>query len=114
MGEHAPMKDIIAARLKDARILAGLSQGQIATKMGLHRPTISEIELGNRNVTAEEIVEFAKHYDVSVEWILSKDTAESENQANKVKLAARELEKLGQKDLDRIMAVLSAIRKQKE
>ena len=42
-------------RLREARKLAGLTQGQAAMKMEMHRPTISEIEAGNRNVTVTEL-----------------------------------------------------------
>lgn len=53
-------REHIAARLRVAREAAGLSQGQVAKLMGLHRPTISEIEAGRRRVTGEELVQFAK------------------------------------------------------
>ena len=45
----------IAGRLRLARETAGLSQGQAAKRLGLHRPTVSEIEAGRRRVTAEEV-----------------------------------------------------------
>src|SRR5437764_415744 len=62
-------KQLIAARLKQARELAGLSQGQAAKKMNMHRPTVSEIEAGNRNVTAPELSRFAELYDVDLAWL---------------------------------------------
>ena len=46
---------LIAARVKEARKLAGLSQGHVAKILGLHRPSISEIEAGNRRVSADEL-----------------------------------------------------------
>jgi len=45
----------IAERLKEARRLAGLSQGHVARILGLHRPSVSEMEAGNRRVSAEEL-----------------------------------------------------------
>ena len=36
----------IAERLKEARKLAGLSQGHVAKMLGLHRPSVSEMEAG--------------------------------------------------------------------
>ena len=39
-------KSTIAARIRAAREAAGLSQGQVARKLKMHRPTISEIEAG--------------------------------------------------------------------
>ena len=45
----------IAERLKEARKLAGLSQGHVAKMLGLHRPSVTEIEAGNRRVSADEL-----------------------------------------------------------
>ena len=59
----------IALRLKLARKMAGLSQGQVARLMGLHRPSISEAEAGRRKVSAEELADFAVRYGVSVAWL---------------------------------------------
>ena len=48
----AARRALIAERLKAARQLAGLSQGHVAKILGMHRPSISEIEAGNRRVSA--------------------------------------------------------------
>jgi transcriptional regulator with XRE-family HTH domain len=63
-------RSAIAERLREARKAAGLSQGQVAKLLQMHRPTISEIEAGNRRVSAEELVKFAETYDVTVSWLL--------------------------------------------
>ena len=47
----------------------GLTQGQAAKRMDMHRPTISEIEAGNRNVTMPELARFAEVYDVDLAWL---------------------------------------------
>src|SRR5690349_16740111 len=83
----------IAARLRQARELAGLSQGQVARLMGVHRPTISEIEAGRRRVSADELQEMAKLYDISVAWLTEGTTEDDVSQA-RYQLAARELAKL--------------------
>ncbi len=50
----------IAERVSHARALAGLSQAQLAEKLGFNdRQTISTIENGKRAVTAEELVKLA-------------------------------------------------------
>lgn len=64
------MKRVIAKRIREARELAGLSQGDVAKSLGLHRPSISEAEAGHRTVTAEEIVRMSKLYKVDVRWLL--------------------------------------------
>jgi transcriptional regulator with XRE-family HTH domain len=101
---------VIAGRIREARKMAGLSQGQVAKLMGLHRPTISEIEAGNRRVSGEEISKLAELFDVSVAWLVG-DAAETvESDDPKVQLAARELRKLKPKDLDRLLRLLASMR----
>src|SRR6266487_982469 len=105
-------KEAIASRLALARKQAGLSQAQVAKMLNLHRPSISEAEAGRRNVSAEELVEFARIYGVSVSWLAGAE-AEGENAAQiRIELAARELAKLKPEDLDRRLELLSALRTQ--
>jgi len=101
----------LAARLRLAREQAGLSQGQVAKLMNVHRPTISGIEAGNRRVQAEELPEFAKHYHVSVRWLIGEEGAGENLHEAKVRLAARELVKLKKDDLDRVMNLLASLRR---
>ena len=100
----------IPNRLREAREAAGLSQGQVAKKLEMHRPTISEIEAGRRKVSGEELETFAKLYGISVEWLI-KGTANDEVTDAKVLMAARELSKMSQPDLDRLMTTLRMLRK---
>lgn len=103
----------IGERLRMAREQAGLSQGQVARLLGMHRPTISEIEAGRRRVTAEELVTFAKTYEASVEWLSGADPVD-DGTNDRVRLAARELSKLKPEDLDRVMGLLAKMRTSKE
>lgn len=102
----------IAARLRLAREQAGLSQGQVAKMLQLHRPSISEAEAGRRKVSTEELVELARIYGVSMTWLACAE-AEGENpEQDRIKLAARELAKLKPEDLNRLLQLLSALRTQ--
>jgi transcriptional regulator with XRE-family HTH domain len=102
----------LGARLRLAREQAGLSQGQVAKLLHLHRPSITEAEAGRRRVSAEELVQFAHIYGVSVSWLAGAET-EGENPAQvRIELAARELAKLKPEDLDRLLELLSALRTQ--
>jgi transcriptional regulator with XRE-family HTH domain len=103
--------DKLNNRLRLARENAGLSQGQVARILDLHRPTISEIEAGRRRVTAEELARFAQAYDVSVDWLT--DTRTNSEFDHRIELAARELAKLKPKDLDRVLEVLRQLRSEK-
>lgn len=100
----------LAVRLRRAREQAGLSQGQVAKLMKLHRPTISEIEAGRRRVQADELRELAKLYHVSVSWLLGDTGKDDDLQDAKVRLAARELAKLKADDLDRVLNLLASLR----
>lgn len=98
-----------ATRLRLARENAGLSQGQVAKILGLHRPSISEVEAGRRKVSTEELVELARIYGVSVSWLAG---AESKGDDPRIELAARELAKLKPEDLDRLLQLLSTMREE--
>lgn len=100
----------IAERLREARKAAGLSQGQVAKLLQMHRPTVSEIEAGNRRVSAEELVKFAETYDVTVSWLLGETAEQLEMNDPRLQLAARELSKLKPDDLDRLLRLLASMR----
>ncbi len=104
------VRETVATRLRMARELAGLSQGQIAKFMNLHRPTISEIEAGRRRVTADELRKFAHHYRTGVAWLTGEEAEVIDPEDDRIRLAARELGKLSQKDLERVLCVLAAVR----
>src|SRR5436190_23952773 len=107
-------KATIAARMRAAREAAGLSQGQVARKLKMHRPTISEIEAGRRTVFAEELPVFAKLYGVETWWLAC---AESEERIDadmaKYHLAARHLSKMKQSDFDRLMELIEMMRSER-
>ena len=103
-------RSAIAERLREARKAAGLSQGQVAKLLQMHRPTISEIEAGNRRVSAEELVKFAETYDVTVSWLLDEAAEQLEMDDPRLQLAARELSKLKPDDLDRLLRLLASMR----
>lgn len=79
----------LAVRLRLAREQAGLSQGQVAKLLGVHRPTISEIEAGRRRVQAQELARFADLYRVSLAWLLTQGNNGDDAHEAKIRLAAR-------------------------
>jgi transcriptional regulator with XRE-family HTH domain len=108
VAEIENVRAAIADRLRLSREHAGLSQGQVAKLLGLHRPAISEIEAGRRRVSAEEVAKLASIYDVSVLWLTR---AESEVPDPAVELAARELAKLKKEDLDKMLQLIRTFRR---
>jgi len=60
----------LAARLRKARENVGMSQGEVARRWKYHRVTITEIENGNRHVSAWELLKFSSEYLVDPVWLL--------------------------------------------
>ena len=112
MRDGGEKRAAIAERAREARRLSGLSQAQVAKLMGWHRPTVSQIEAGERNVTGAEAAELSRIYDVDLGWLLAEEPDSLELTDARVFLAARELEKLKPEDLERLMRVLAAMRKE--
>jgi transcriptional regulator with XRE-family HTH domain len=109
MSETHKRKEI-ARRLREARRLSGLSQGQVAQMMKLHRPSVSEIEAGNRRVSAEELSRFAEIYEVSVTYLTGVAPDSLTLDDPRLELAARELKKLTPESLDKLLRALAALR----
>jgi transcriptional regulator with XRE-family HTH domain len=110
MPELKQKKLAIASRIALARKNAGLSQAQVGKMMGLHRPSISELEAGRRNVSSEELVKFAEIFSVSVSWLTCKDEDEHDPKKDRIELAARELSKLKEDDLEKVINLLTSLR----
>lgn len=106
-----PDREKIAARLKEARVLAGLSQAQAADKLDLQRPAISEIEAGKRKVSVEELVQFADLYKVNTSWLLLREEENDEELSEQFQLAARELGKMSKEDREKLFHLLKILPK---
>jgi transcriptional regulator with XRE-family HTH domain len=106
MPEHNKRADLpgLGDRLRSAREAAGLSQGQVAQILEMHRPSVSEIEAESRKVSAGELAQFAELYKVSLEWLIG-----TENQNSRVKMAARKLGDLKDKDLDTALRIIDSL-----
>lgn len=102
-------KELIAKRVRKARELAGLSQGQAAKRMGLHRPTISEIEAGRRSIKSEELSTFAQLYGVELSW-LAEGTIDESKIDGEILAAARELSEMSEKDIKQLMDTIQLIK----
>lgn len=107
-------RTVLAKRLRMARGLAGLSQSQVADELGLHRPSVSEIEAGRRKVSAEELTRLADIYDVDISWLSGAEVETDDEVRARVELAARELAKLKPNDLDKLFDLLKALRRSQE
>ena len=111
MNDKDARRVLIASRLRLAREMAGLSQGQVAHMLGLHRPSVSEAEAGRRRVSGEELSRLAEIYDVSASWLIGSGEADTTSGEDRIQLAARELAKLDPDDLERVLQLLRALRR---
>ena len=68
------------------------------------------IEAGRRRVSAEELTTLAEMYGVNIPWVVGEEDEDSSLAADRVKLAARELGKLREEDLDRVLQLVQALR----
>lgn len=105
------LKKSIASRIALARKNAGLSQGQLAKLMSLHRPTISEIEAGRRSVTAEELNILSDLLGVELAWLACSENDEVDTSQDQIRLAARGLSELKSEDLEKVIDLLTALKK---
>jgi transcriptional regulator with XRE-family HTH domain len=112
MTPRVDKRKIIASRIREARSMAGLSQGQVARMLGLQRPSVTEMEAGNRAVSAEELSKLAEIFDVSVVWLLGDGATTLDEHDARLHLAARELMKLKPQDLNRLLTLLASKRQQ--
>ena len=96
-------------KLKEARITSGLSQDEAAKKMNMSRRNLGYIEAGEREATADQIVDFAKLYKIDVrELLLESYTEESEELilCNRYATFIRLFDQLSDKDKEDIVWVV--------
>ena len=98
----------ITARLKVAREQAGLTQAQVARILGLHRPSVSEMEAGRRSIAADELATLAETYGVSVNWLLEGDAGTVNH--IRYEMAARRLSNMREEDIDQLMQLLASLK----
>ena len=103
----------VGKRLRWAREQAGLSQGQVAKMLDYHRPTISQIEAGERQVRPEEIVKFSTIYGIKEAWIIKGEAIMGEKTDPRIELAARELAKLNNDDLDALLRLIKVMKSER-
>ena len=106
----SPSETCMIRRLRLARENSGLSQTQAALLMEMRRPSIVEIEKGRRRVSATELRRFSDFYKVPLSWLACADDGASDEDSERIELAARELSKLRKEDLDRVLDLLAAFR----
>lgn len=67
----------IGVMLRRLRSDLGLSQASLGERLGLSRSAVTQIELGNRSVTADELVRFAAVFRCSPSALLASDATDT-------------------------------------
>ena len=70
-------RDLMAERIRNRRIELGMTQEELALKVGYHgRSTINKIEKDTRNMQIDKVTEFAKALRVSPAYLMGWDDEE--------------------------------------
>lgn len=57
-------------KIKIARVTADLNQSQLAKAVGLQQAALSKLEMGQREITVSQLMEFAKALNVEAKDLL--------------------------------------------
>jgi len=86
-------KHKLAERIRTLREDLGLSQGELAKKLGIPRPSVSQIESAQRDVGSIELAQLAKIFEISVDDLLSLDLEDNKCRKEKTDSKAPKLNK---------------------
>ena len=103
------MSEFTAKKLKEARMRACLSQDESANLMKLNKRAISQIEAAQRNISADELAQFSRIYEVDVRELLFVDFTEAGEEkrlAAKYSSFFKLLEKLSDRDVEDVYWVM--------
>lgn len=92
----------ISEKLREARMKLGFSQEYVVECLGLDRSAITQIELGNRKITADEVLGFSKLYHLSADYLIGATTVET-NQT----IFARGFDELNETDQQEILNLIA-------
>lgn len=67
------IKDVLARRIREYREKYGFSQSDLALRLGLNRVIISQMENGERKISAEELAKLAEVFNISTDTLLDLD-----------------------------------------
>ena len=99
----------ISQRIKALRTSTGISQQRLADMLGVSRPTITQVESGERKVSSDELIKLSEIFNVSVEQLIClKDEPEVILQDKKPgkRVESRMRINVPQKNLDKFKEIL--------
>lgn len=72
-------KKSLGEKIRKLREENGLTQEELARKLGIPRPSVSQIESGRREVTATELQKLSRILEISTDELLSEDDRKKED-----------------------------------
>lgn len=66
-------QEVIGKRIAMLRKQKGFLQEELAKKLGMTRSSLAQIELGNRNITAGELLKLSEAFEISIDSLLAKE-----------------------------------------
>ena len=74
-GRHAALELSIGARMRARRRQLGLSQSELAERLGVSFQQVQKYERGSNRVAASTLVAAAEALDITVAWLVGEDGA---------------------------------------
>ena len=103
----------IGARIKDARLKAGLTQKQLSELVGVSPHAVWSWEAGKMKPTPEHLLELAYRCETSTDWLLGRDVVEAEILREADVSFRNAIEGLPMEDLESIMEFIRFVRGQR-
>lgn len=94
------MENLTAKRIKEKRVLLGMSQDDLAKKLHVDRSTVAKWETGDNNLKQSKIKMISEALECSPTWLIGLDN----NMEISVESVERSIEKLNAEQLKRIIA----------
>lgn len=103
------MSEFTAKKLREARMKAEVTQDEAAALMKITRRAFSEMEAGKRSVSADELAQFSRIYEVDVRELLFVDFTEAGEEkrlAAKYSSFFKLLENLSDRDVEDVYWIM--------
>ena len=103
------VSEFTAKKLKEARVRAGFTQDEAAKLMNLKKTTMSKMDPGKRSISADELAQFSRIYEVDVRELLFlefTEAGEEQRLAAKYSSFFKLLEKLSDRGIEDVYWVI--------
>ena len=103
------MSEFTGEMLREARVRKGLSQDEAANLMNVAKRAISEMEAGKRSISADELAQFSRIYNVDVRELLFVEFTEAGDEQRltaKYSYFLKLLEKLSDREVEDVYWII--------